>query len=444
MASSFLRDILTQKQPEVQTHQALLVLGLQNDFLLQDGKLPIDTRSGFLSRIKKLIPIFRENAGDVIWVRTIFEADRAANDPSGEGDTVILDIEPGQPSAIDEDAEVAAPSSPTEPSKSRSNRHAKRALDLLKKVSSRKLSVTKEVEEPQLPVADDELFLSKLRKDGPCFLPTTTGAHMHEIVHSLIDKSADILTNTSHYSAFNSTTLLLTMRTKLVTDLYICGCLSNISVFATALDAAKHGLNVTIISDCLGYRSLTRHEEAVKQLKELLGAFEVTSEELLDDLAVPLDEAEYTQEMSPTQQADLQSIMDSLSVRKEERERREEKKAKSTQGKRSGGNNNTRQVSKSELRKMIDARKEMAEEKEAVGKPATDTAQAREARDESPQQADSPSASHDDKPGLQQKSVKQRKSRIRMRQRSGPDSENDKKRPATSEGPPPPLPDLSG
>ena len=81
-----LLEILTQNQPHFQTHQALLVLGLQNDFISPDGKLPVNTHTGFLDRIHALIPTFRKQSSNIIWIKTVYEADRLASDPTtGEG-----------------------------------------------------------------------------------------------------------------------------------------------------------------------------------------------------------------------------------------------------------------------------------------------------------------------------------------------------------------------
>ena len=67
------------KKPKVQTRQALMVIGLQNDFITPTGYLPVNDTSGFLDRIDPLISKFRELNGNIIWVQTVYEADRLAN-----------------------------------------------------------------------------------------------------------------------------------------------------------------------------------------------------------------------------------------------------------------------------------------------------------------------------------------------------------------------------
>lgn len=65
----------------------------------------------------------------------------------------------------------------------------------------------------------------------------------------MIEKEKDLQMIKTHYSAFSSTSLLLTLRTKLITELYICGCITNLSVYATAMDAARYGIRVTLVDD---------------------------------------------------------------------------------------------------------------------------------------------------------------------------------------------------
>ena len=79
------------KKPKVQTRQALMVIGLQNDFITPTGHLPVNDTSGFLDRIDPLISKFRELNGNIIWVQTVYEADRLANTSStGEGDALVI------------------------------------------------------------------------------------------------------------------------------------------------------------------------------------------------------------------------------------------------------------------------------------------------------------------------------------------------------------------
>ena len=61
----------------------------------------------------------------------------------------------------------------------------------------------------------------------------------------------------------------------------IVGNMTNISVYATAIDAAQHAGSINIVGDCLGYRKIERHLEAVNQLTEQTGANITSSRTLL-------------------------------------------------------------------------------------------------------------------------------------------------------------------
>lgn len=78
--------------PFVRTRQALLLLDLQNDFISTGGILPVEHPPDFLDKTFKLLPEFR-TAGNIIWIRSVFEASRAINEPIGDSESVITDDE---------------------------------------------------------------------------------------------------------------------------------------------------------------------------------------------------------------------------------------------------------------------------------------------------------------------------------------------------------------
>merc|ERR1712014_157911 len=97
----------------------------------------------------------------------------------------------------------------------------------------------------------------------------------------------------TYYSGFGSTSLLLTLRSKLITELFVCGCNTNLSVFATAMDAARYGIQITLIEDCLGYRRRERHDEAIRQLVDIMEADVVSSNKVVDILKNPPNQDDY-------------------------------------------------------------------------------------------------------------------------------------------------------
>jgi nicotinamidase-related amidase/alkylated DNA repair dioxygenase AlkB len=279
---SSLADLLAQNQPRFQTHPALLVIGLQNDFIQPDGRLPVDTSNEFLDRINTLIPKFRQVSANVIWIQTVYEADRLANDPStGEGDAVVVGgLVDGLVDSSTDDDEDSPQKDNIAPTQSRGSKHKQRALDLLKRVSARRRVIPRE-EVQAAAEEDEELFLWRASKKGAACLPNTPGADFTDDVKPKIEAS-DTIVQTSNYSAFQGTSLLLILRAKLVTELYICGCITNVSVLATVIDAARHGIKINVVQDCLGFRRQPRHDIALKRMVEFFDAYVVTSSEILN------------------------------------------------------------------------------------------------------------------------------------------------------------------
>ncbi|KAI4951783.1 hypothetical protein J4E86_007199 [Alternaria arbusti] len=278
-----LMDLVSQNQPKFQTHQALVLVGLQNDFVTSEGRLPVDTQTGFLERIQTLIPKFRELSGNVIWVQTLYEADRIATGAdTGAGDTLVveglLDGEENNNEAEEELAKEAA----SLPAPSRSSKHKERALALLKRVSARRKTLPKEVAKAKAE-EDEELFLLKSEKRTPACVPDTRGAEFADAIAKQIELPADVVIQTTNYSAFQGTDMLITLRARLITELFICGCITNVSVLATVIDAARHGVKIHVIEDCLGFRKESRHELALKRMEDFFSTYLVNSEEILKE-----------------------------------------------------------------------------------------------------------------------------------------------------------------
>ncbi|KAF2874420.1 hypothetical protein BDV95DRAFT_488072 [Massariosphaeria phaeospora] len=274
-----LLDLITQNQPHFQTHQALVILGLQNDFLQPDGKLPVNKTTGFLDHIETLIPKFRQLSANIIWIQTVYETDRLAGDPTtGEGDSVLVGPSDGVESGSDDEYDL--PKDLILPAQSRSSKHRQRAFDLLKRVSARRRTASRG-EILSAVDEDEELFLRRSSKNGPACLPNTPGADFVDMVKPKIEPS-DTVVRTSNYSAFQGTSLLLILRAKLVTELYICGCITNVSVLATVVDAARHGIKINVVEDCLGFRKQVRHEVALKRMVDLFDANVVASADILN------------------------------------------------------------------------------------------------------------------------------------------------------------------
>jgi nicotinamidase-related amidase len=131
----------------------------------------------------------------------------------------------------------------------------------------------------------EETFLTVPPDQTPeVVLNMCPGSNFAEAIVTAADIKRDLFRQKSYYSAFKDGTLVQTLRAKFVTEIYICGALTNISVFATAMDAARHGYSITIVEDCVGYRSKARHDEALRQLREFAGCEVISCADLIGSL----------------------------------------------------------------------------------------------------------------------------------------------------------------
>ncbi|KAH7193194.1 uncharacterized protein B0J16DRAFT_334646 [Fusarium flagelliforme] len=225
--------------PQITTRKALIAVDFQHDFISQDGALHVNEPEGFVERTVKLSEAFR-SVGDVVWVQSQFSETRH----SPEEDIVISD---------------KAPKSSQSSSRGRS-------------------TVPDKVVEVVGP-PDKEAFLS--HQDAVCVKADTPGCQIASAVQDSIQKT-DAKLFKSHYSAFQSTHLLRVLRAKMVMELFICGSLTNVGVYATALDAAGHGMAITIVDDCCGYRTESRKSAAIASIIELTGCEIASYDEVME------------------------------------------------------------------------------------------------------------------------------------------------------------------
>ncbi|KAK4214593.1 alpha-ketoglutarate-dependent dioxygenase alkB 2 [Rhypophila decipiens] len=237
--------------PSIPTRKALIIIDLQNDFISPDAVLAVVEPEGFVSRTLDLARSFRSSgAGDVIWVRSEFQRHRPL---TAEGDQIITSDLPQRPASNRPSARGRQPSS--------------------------------KVHDGALMEMDDESFLSVSQgTDKPiCVRKGTKGAEFPAQVQEAID-SRDIVFTKTHYSAFAQQELVQMLRGRLVTEMFVCGSLTNIGIYATALDAGRHGYEMTLVEDCCGFRSEMRHINAVRQLMQLVGSEAMTAETIMEKL----------------------------------------------------------------------------------------------------------------------------------------------------------------
>lgn len=232
--------------PTIKTRKALLLLDFQNDFVRPSGAFHIPNTPEILETLPGLAAAFRK-VGDVIWVRSQYDSPQSLSDWNF-GDRIVLDKEPPKRQAPKSHSDV--------------------------------IEVGSDRDSPE-PV-DREAFLSG--RSPVCCAAQTPGFQFPAPLLAAINPERDTVLDKTGYSALESNDLVLSFRTRFVTEVYLCGSLSNVSVYATALDAVRHGFSVTLIEDCLGYRQFGRHREAMRRMADILGATGLSADELHQEL----------------------------------------------------------------------------------------------------------------------------------------------------------------
>ena len=301
--------------PQFETRRVLVIINLQNDTFC--GAVDLSPSDGFTERTKEFLPYYRK-LGDIIWVRTEFEPEKPSASPepsnppekpdappesesqeesaapeTGDGDEqrdlIASQSEQETNENSDEPPDSGEPGSgglsespPPKPHiyypSSKSKRTLQRA-SAESRAEYRDLVARRELEDED----NYDEYLAKPRKGQPprFYQPGSRGAAFADEFVPFVDESKDVIITKHHYSAFDSTPLLLSLRMKLVTDIYLCGCFSNLSIFSTAADAVRHGFNVFVVEDCMGYVSEEKHVDAMRQMADVMGVAGIDSEEII-------------------------------------------------------------------------------------------------------------------------------------------------------------------
>ena len=279
--------------PKFDTKKALIIINMQNDTFDKRQGISLCDDDKFRDAVQTVVPYFRR-MGDIIWVRTEFSGSDAKTAPTPAP-------APTQPSlkAVDEITESqTAKLTINEPEDSESNTYqvdaetlngyfpsSRLKAQMRKETEQSRAAFRKEEAEAYQSDEEGDAYLRKPRKgkSATFYAPGTRGAEFTPDTLENIDEANDIILVKNHYSAFDATPLLVSLRMKLVTEVYLAGSLSNISIHFTAADAVRHGFKVTIVEDCIGYRSKDRHDDSVTEMAEILGVSRTNSEDLIAD-----------------------------------------------------------------------------------------------------------------------------------------------------------------
>lgn len=263
--------------------KALLVIDLQEGLVDANGILPIKHSNALFNDVGQLVEGFRQRGfGKIVWILSEYEASRPVNikgDASCEW--LVLDDE-------NNDLNHIAPLRPGRASasavKARLSRMAK-IPGLVDEIGFGNLeadpnSSTPEVVQKPPPVNEAFLTASEEERNVP-HKGSSPGA---KLVGNLeqIRRGQDLCITKSYYSAITPNCQLIhALRMGFIQDLYICGALTNTSVYATAMAAAQNGFNITIIEDCLGFRERERHGQALRSLDVATGCQFLTKSQVL-------------------------------------------------------------------------------------------------------------------------------------------------------------------
>lgn len=289
--------------PDIQTRKALIIINLQNDSLYRTDDFYVTKNPEIVPRLKEMIPYFRK-VGDVIWVRTemallpsaqssdttgveerskqlaeknrkartkeeAFLLDDTQDDKSGRNQLPTID-DP-------DDASTLAPYDPSS-----------RTKKIMTRASAETRAESRTTNLQTLADNEDNNFVEQMTKPrkgrkATFYIGGTKGAEICDELLDQVDRTNDLILAKHFYSAFDQTSLLTTLRMNLITEIYLCGCLSNASIYSTAADAVQHGIEVTIVEDCVGYRNEEKHEEAMKMMADVMGVNYIDAAEIIDE-----------------------------------------------------------------------------------------------------------------------------------------------------------------
>jgi nicotinamidase-related amidase len=121
---------------------------------------------------------------------------------------------------------------------------------------------------------------------------------------ALINREQDIVLDAPCYSPEAAREFLSSIKSHLITTLYLCGCLTDASMYRIMIDAASSSCALHVVTDCLGYNDEPKHRLALDYARESMCVQDITSDVIVADLDAPHD--------PKATAADLPALMDAL------------------------------------------------------------------------------------------------------------------------------------
>jgi nicotinamidase-related amidase len=277
---------LLQKTPKLPTRKGLIIMNLQYDAVSPDRQLSI-IEPDFLGRIKSFTSAFRHH-GDLIWIRT--ERGREGRLSTLHGHCCSFSTEITHSSLLMAESHLVADNVLVSAGSqfSLSAHTAERPeYPPPRMVNSPKQQTwpdpsREDVLSPS-PGNGKEPFRQPIPVHEPCCIESASVSSYVDQVEVLI-QPRDLQIVKSYNSAFSSTSLLHALRSNLVTELFVCGSIADGSLYATVMDAARYGMNVVLVQDCLGHRTFEEHNLVVQRLVDMVGADATTSDRAIGAL----------------------------------------------------------------------------------------------------------------------------------------------------------------
>ncbi|KAL9104833.1 MAG: hypothetical protein Q9163_000281 [Psora crenata] len=286
--------------PQFETKKALLILNCQNDTFYQQGDFFVTRNPEFLQPLREMIPYFRK-MGEIIWVR--LEMGVVPSAPSPDAEKVEREsanlAEQNRKMRGREEAHLKDDTNeqtrraqlplidpagtgelPTYDPSSRTKQLMTRASA---DARSEKRSANLQIFDSTDGSFEERLLKPRKGQQSRFFIAGTKGAEICDDLVTLVDEQRDMILTKHFYSAFDQTSLLESLRMQLITEVYLCGAVTNASIYSTAADAVQHGLGVYVVEDCLGYRSFDKHQEALRQMSDIMGVNSVFTEDIIEE-----------------------------------------------------------------------------------------------------------------------------------------------------------------